>query len=118
MKKSGIACLLLFLGIVMVSCNKEKKGYTIDDIVGEYIFSDAADAFDGLEADESLPSPVMERIPWIFGSHAPMRTSLGPLLMRDTKPILMVRLSRTRTIPLSECRTITVMTSTRPVRVR
>ena len=53
MKKSGIACLLLFLGIVMVSCNKEKKGYTIDDIVGEYIFSNAADAFDGLKADEN-----------------------------------------------------------------
>ena len=52
MKKSGIACLLLFLGIVMVSCNKEKKGYTIDDIVGKYTFSNAADAFDGLEADE------------------------------------------------------------------
>ena len=52
MKKSGIACLLLFLGFAIVSCNKEKKGYTIDDIVGEYIFSDAADAFDGLEADE------------------------------------------------------------------
>ena len=53
MKKSGIACLLLFLGIVMVSCNKEKKGYTIDDIVGKYTFSNAADAFDGLEADEN-----------------------------------------------------------------
>ena len=126
MKKSGIACLLLFLGIVMVSCNKEKKGYTIDDIVGEYIFSNAADAFDGLEADEnaflcyeqSLPLPVMRRIPWSLVSHAPMRTSPGPLLMRDITPVLMVRLSRMRTIPLSECRTITVMGSTRPVRVR
>ena len=36
----------------MVSCNKEKKGYTINDIVGEYTFSNAADAFEGLEADE------------------------------------------------------------------
>ena len=44
--------LMLFLGFATVSCNKEKKGYTIDDIVGEYVFSNAADAFDGLEADE------------------------------------------------------------------
>ena len=36
----------------MVSCDKEKKGYTINDIVGEYTFSNAADAFEGLEADE------------------------------------------------------------------
>ena len=52
MKRISIISLLLFLGFATVSCNKEKKGYTIDDIVGEYIFSNAADAFDGLEADE------------------------------------------------------------------
>ena len=53
MKRLSIISLLLFLGFATVSCNKEKKGYTIDDIVGEYIFSNAADAFDGLEADEN-----------------------------------------------------------------
>lgn len=52
MKKIGFIGFLLFLGFVTVSCNKEKKGYTINDIVGEYTFSNAADAFDGLEADE------------------------------------------------------------------
>ena len=40
------------MGFITVSCNKEKKSYTIKDIVGEYTFSNAADAFDGLEADE------------------------------------------------------------------
>ena len=53
MKRISIISLLLFLGFATVSCNKEKKGYTIDDIVGEYIFSNAADTFDGLEADEN-----------------------------------------------------------------
>ena len=52
MKKLSIIGLLFLLGFVTVSCNKEKKGYTIDDIVGEYTFSNAADAFEGLEADE------------------------------------------------------------------
>ena len=52
MKKLSVLGLVLFLGFVTVSCNKEKKGYTIDDIVGEYTFSNAADAFEGLEADE------------------------------------------------------------------
>lgn len=52
MKKICLIGLLVFLGFVTVSCNKEKKGYTIKDIVGEYTFSNAADAFDGLEADE------------------------------------------------------------------
>ena len=52
MKKPSVICLLILLGFVAVSCNKEKKkGYTIDDIVGEYVFSNAADAFDGLEVD-------------------------------------------------------------------
>ena len=54
MKKLSVLSLVLFLGFVTVSCNKEKKGYTIDDIVGEYTFSNAADAFDGLEADEDI----------------------------------------------------------------
>lgn len=54
MKKTSLIGLLLFLGLVMVSCNKEKKGYTIDDIVGEYTFSNAADAFEGLEADDFI----------------------------------------------------------------
>ncbi len=52
MKKICLIGLLVFLGFVTVSCNKEKKGYTIKDIVGEYTFSNAADAFDGLETDE------------------------------------------------------------------
>ena len=52
MKKICLIGLLVFLGFVTVSCNKEKKSYTIKDIVGEYTFSNAADAFDGLEADE------------------------------------------------------------------
>lgn len=49
---TNIISLLLFVGFMTVSCKKEKKGYTIDDIVGEYTFSNAADAFEGLEADE------------------------------------------------------------------
>ena len=52
MKKICLIGFLVFLGFVTVSCNKEKKSYTIKDIVGEYTFSNAADAFDGLEADE------------------------------------------------------------------
>ena len=52
MKKICLIGLLVFLGFITVSCNKEKKSYTIKDIVGEYTFSNAADAFDGLEADE------------------------------------------------------------------
>ena len=50
-KITSIISLLLFVGFMTVSCNKETKGYTIDDIVGEYTFSNAADAFEGLEAD-------------------------------------------------------------------
>ena len=51
MKKLSIISLLLLLGFVLGSCNKDKTGYTINDIVGEYTFSNAADAFEGLEAD-------------------------------------------------------------------
>ena len=54
MKKTSLIGLLLFLGLITVSCNKEKKGYTVDDIVGEYTFSNAADAFEGLEADDFI----------------------------------------------------------------
>ena len=50
-KITSIISLLLFVGFMTVSCNKETKGYTIDDIVGEYTFSNAAEAFEGLEAD-------------------------------------------------------------------
>ena len=52
MRKLSVIGLLLLLGIVTISCNKDKKGYTINDIVGEYTFSNAADAFEGLEVDE------------------------------------------------------------------
>ena len=51
MKKLSIISLLLLLGFVLGSCNKNKTGYTINDIAGEYTFSNAADAFEGLEAD-------------------------------------------------------------------
>ena len=51
-KITSIISLLLFVGFMTVSCDKETKVYTIDDIVGEYTFSNAADAFEGLEADE------------------------------------------------------------------
>ena len=51
MKKLSIISLLLLLCFVLGSCNKNKTGYTINDIAGEYTFSNAADAFDGLEAD-------------------------------------------------------------------
>ncbi len=53
-KKLSLIGLLLFLGLMTVSCNKEKKGYTVDDIVGEYTFSNAADAFEGSEAEEYI----------------------------------------------------------------
>ena len=52
MKKWSIIGLLLFLGFMSVSCNKDKEGYTIDDIVGQYTFSNAADAFEGLEEND------------------------------------------------------------------
>ena len=51
MKKLSIISLLLLLCFVLGSCNKNKTGYTINDIAGEYTFSNAADAFEGLEAD-------------------------------------------------------------------
>ena len=54
MKRISLIGLLLFLCLITVSCNKEKKGYTIDDIVGEYTFSNAADAFEGSEAEEYI----------------------------------------------------------------
>ena len=53
-KITSIISLLLFVGFMTVSCNKETKGYTIDDIVGEYTFSNAADAFEGLEAEDFI----------------------------------------------------------------
>ena len=57
----------------------------------------------------SLPLPGMERILWILGFH---------VLMRIITPILMVSLSRMRTIPLSWCRMIMVMASSRPMKAR
>ena len=100
MKRISFIGLLLFLGLITVSCNKEKKGYTIDDIVGEYTFSKPPTLLKDLKRKStfisvmmpSLPLPGTERILWILGFHA---------LMRTTTPILMVRLSRMRTIPLS-----------------
>lgn len=53
-KITSIISLLLFVGFMTVSCNKETKVYTIDDIVGEYTFSNAADAFEGLEAEDFI----------------------------------------------------------------
>lgn len=61
MKKTIILCTLCLLGaMALVSCKKEPKkewskfyGYTIKDIVGEYAYSYAPDAFSGLmESDE------------------------------------------------------------------
>jgi hypothetical protein len=52
MKKLNIVSLFLLLGFVLGSCNKYQTGYTINDIVGEYTFSNAADAFEGLVADD------------------------------------------------------------------
>ena len=56
MKRLSLISLLLFLGFATVSCNKEKNGYTIDDIVGEYSFSHAADVFWHLSGDVFVTS--------------------------------------------------------------
>ena len=51
MKKLSLICLLLLLGLVSVSC-KEQKEDPVSDIYGQYTFSQAADAFDGLVEDD------------------------------------------------------------------
>ena len=55
MKKIKILSVLLMLGILFVSCDKEQKsewerhyGYTNAEITGSYSNSNVADAFDGL----------------------------------------------------------------------
>ena len=117
MKKICLIGLLVFLGFVTVSCNKEKKSYTIKDIVGEYTFSNAADAFDGLEADEYtyLCYDAVITITSDGKNSVDFRLSCPN---EEHSAILMARLSRMRTILLSGCRTITDMASTRLMRAR
>ena len=52
MKKLSIISLLLLLGFILGSCNKDKAGYTVKELAGKYTFSNAADAFDGLVEDD------------------------------------------------------------------
>ena len=54
-----LSMLCLLFAATFVSCKKDKKewtkfyGYTIDDIAGQYVFSNASDAFSNLmESDE------------------------------------------------------------------
>ena len=51
MKKLSLIGLLLLLGLVSVSCREQKED-PVSDIYGQYTFSQAADAFDGLEEDD------------------------------------------------------------------
>ena len=51
--------LVLALGVILFSCEKDtnkeweyKYGYTIQDIVGQYVFSGVPDAFEGLTESE------------------------------------------------------------------
>jgi hypothetical protein len=44
--------LLLLLGFVSVSCKENTTDDPIDSIYGEYTFSHASDAFDGLDEDD------------------------------------------------------------------
>ena len=53
MKRIGIVfSLLLLLGFVSVSCKENTTDDPVDSIYGEYTFSHADDAFDGLEEDD------------------------------------------------------------------
>lgn len=55
MKKISISAFILLLAVMLVGCNDKKKewnylyGYTNDDIVGEYSFSNIDKVFDDLE---------------------------------------------------------------------
>lgn len=55
MKKTLISAFFLLLAVVFVGCKDEKKewnhkyGYTIDEIIGEYAFSNIDKVFDDLE---------------------------------------------------------------------
>lgn len=59
MKKLSLICLLLLLGLVSVSCKEHNEDPVnpvdpvnlVSDIYGQYTFSHAADAFDGLVED-------------------------------------------------------------------
>ncbi len=55
MKNIKILSVLLVLGVLLASCEKEQKkewnklyGYSNEDIIGSYSFSNITDAFDGL----------------------------------------------------------------------
>lgn len=59
MKKLRFLPLAVLLGFVLVSCNKDSNkewkqfyGYTVEDIVGTYVYSNVQDAFDGLMESE------------------------------------------------------------------
>lgn len=61
MKKTVILSAIFLFSMVLASCKPEKKewkrffGYTPADLVGEYHFSNASDAFSGLvESDEGI----------------------------------------------------------------
>ena len=58
MKNIKLLPVLLMLGVLLVSCEKEKKnewnklyGYTNEQIVGTYSYSNVSDAFEGLTSN-------------------------------------------------------------------
>lgn len=58
MKRMRFWPLALLLGVVMLSCNKDKRewaqfdGFTLDDIKGTYAYSNVSGAFEGLIESE------------------------------------------------------------------
>ena len=58
MKQMKMSAFFLLLAVMLVGCKDEKKewnylyGYTNEDIIGTYHFSNAADAFDSLIESE------------------------------------------------------------------
>lgn len=67
MKHIKLLALLCVLGMVFASCEKNQKsewsnfyGYTNSDIIGDYGFSNASDAFDGVEGAGRYACPDAE----------------------------------------------------------
>ena len=61
MKRMKFLPLVLVLGVMLFSCEKDstkeweyKYGYTIQDIIGQYVFSGVQDAFSGLTESEFI----------------------------------------------------------------
>ncbi len=58
MKNCRLLALICLLGLSLASCNENKTtewenyyGYTNDDIIGTYSYSNVADAFDGIDGE-------------------------------------------------------------------